>query len=219
MTPRAGTWIDPVIVDYCARHTQAADNHQQALAEETTALGRAASMQIGVDQGALLELLVRATGARRIVEVGTFTGHSALCMARGLPDDGYLLCCDVSEEWTAIARRAWHTAGVAAKIELRLGPAADTLAALPVEEQFDLAFIDADKPAYQTYLELILPRLRRDGLLIIDNTLWDGRVLDETVTDQDTVAIRAFNDAAAADPRLQSVMLPIADGVTLLRKR
>jgi len=219
MSPRSGSWIDPDVVAYCARHTQPPDEHQEALAAETEQLGRVSGMQIGADQGALLELLVRATGARRIVEIGTFTGHSALCMARGLSDDGRLLCCDVSEEWTAIARRAWERAGVAHKIELRIGPAADTLRALPEQQQFDFAFVDADKPSYLTYLELLLPRLHQDGLIAVDNTLWDGRVLDDTVTDADTVAIRAFNDAAATDARLQSVMLPIADGVTLLRKR
>jgi caffeoyl-CoA O-methyltransferase len=176
-------------------------------------------MQIAADQGALMSLLVAVSGARRAVEVGTFTGYSALCIARALPEDGRLLCCDVSEEWTAVAREAWERAGVAHKIELRLAPALETLRSLPAGETIDLAFIDADKPGYHAYYEELLARLRPDGLILVDNTLWYRRVLDPSADDEDTRAIRAFNDAVAADPRVDTVLLPVSDGLTLIRKR
>jgi caffeoyl-CoA O-methyltransferase len=166
-----------------------------------------------------MTLLARATGARRAIEVGTFTGYSTLCLARGLPAGGQVIACDVSEEWTAIARRYWEKAGVAQKIDLRIGPAAETLRALPEEEAFDLAFIDADKPSYATYYELILARLRSGGLILVDNVLWMGQVVNPAATDPQTQAIRAFNDLVARDARVDCVMLPISDGLTLLRKR
>ncbi len=153
------------------------------------------------------------------MEVGTFTGYSSLCIARGLPADGHLLCCDVSDEWTAIARRAWSTAGVANKIELKLAPGADTLRALPQEETIDLAFIDADKPGYAVYYEEILTRLRPNGVLLVDNVLWSGRVVDPDADDDNTKAIKAFNDMVAADDRVEAVMLPISDGLTMIRKK
>ena len=158
-------------------------------------------------------------GARRAVEVGTFTGYSALCIARGLPEDGHLLCCDVNAEWTAIGRRYWDRAGVGKRIELRLGPAAETLRALPADPVLDLAFVDADKPGYPIYYEEILRRLRPGGLILVDNVLWMGRVADPSSDDEHTQAIRGFNDKVAADPRVDCVMLPVADGLTLLRKR
>ncbi len=157
--------------------------------------------------------------ARRAIEVGTFTGYSALCIARGLPDDGQLICCDVSEEWTRIGRRAWAEAGVADRIDLRIAPALDTLGALPEEESFDLAFIDADKPNYQGYFDALVPRLRTNGAILVDNVLWDGNVVKPEADDDNTRAIRAFNDRIAADDRVDVVMLPIADGLTLARKR
>ena len=176
-------------------------------------------MQIAPEQGAFMTMLVRLIGARHAVEVGTFTGYSALCIARGLPADGNLLCCDVSEEWTSIGREHWERAGVADRIELRIAPAVETLSALPHDEQFDFGFIDADKTNYHVYYEEILARLRPNGVILVDNTLWGGRVLDDTATDADTVAIRAFNDAVAADKRVDCVQLPVSDGLTLLRKR
>jgi caffeoyl-CoA O-methyltransferase len=163
-------------------------------------------------------LLVSVLGTRRAVEVGTFTGYSALCIARGLAPGGTLLCCDVSEEWTAIGRQAWERAGVADRIELRIAPAAETLATLPTEPHIDLAFIDADKEGYIAYYEELVPRLRPHGLLLVDNVLWSGAVVDPKADDANTRAIRAFNDHAAADPRTDTVMLPIADGLTLARK-
>jgi caffeoyl-CoA O-methyltransferase len=176
-------------------------------------------MQIAPEQGAFMTLLARAIGAKRVIEVGTFTGYSALCIARGLPDEGRLLACDVSEEWTAIAARYWKRAGVADRIELRLGPALDTLRALPVEARFDMGFIDADKPSYPAYYEEILVRLRPGGLILVDNVLWFGRVVDPAADDPQTAAIRAFNDQVAADPRVDCSMLPVSDGLTILRKR
>ena len=211
--------LTPELADYLVGHGSPPDAVQLALIEETRALGPVAGMQIAPEQGAFLTLLTRLVGARAAVEVGTFTGYSSLCIARGLPADGHLLCCDVSEEWTAIARRAWATAGVANRIELRLAPAADTLRSLPREETIDLAFIDADKPGYPVYYEEILARLRPNGVLLVDNVLWDGRVVQADADDDNTKAIRAFNDMVAADDRVEAVMLPIADGLTLCRKK
>jgi len=211
--------LGPDIHRYLLAHGTPPDPVLRDLAEETARLGPIAMMQIAPEQGAFMSLLARAIGAKRVVEVGTFTGYSALCIARGLPDDGHLLACDVSEEWTAIARRHWERAGVAKRIELRLGPALETLRALPVEPRFDMGFIDADKPSYPGYYEEILKRLRPGGLILVDNVLWFGRVADPSADDPQTVAIRAFNDQVAADPRVDCVMLPISDGLTLLRKR
>ena len=176
-------------------------------------------MQIAPEQGAFMTWLARTLGAERVVEVGTFTGYSTLCLARGLPENGRVLALDVSAEWTAIGRRHWEQAGVAHKIELRIGPAADALRALPREPAFDLAFIDADKTGYAGYVEEILPRLRTGGVILVDNVLWGGAVVDATRQDKDTLAIRAFNAAMATDPRVDAVMIPLSDGLTLLRKR
>ena len=211
--------LSAAVHEYLVRHGTPPDAVLRDLAEETARLGPISIMQVAPEQGAFMTLLARAIGARRIVEVGTFTGYSALCLARGLPDDGHLLACDVSEEWTAIARPHWERAGVAKRIELRLGPALETLRALPLEPHFDLGFIDADKPAYPHYYEEILKRLRPGGLVLVDNVLWMGRVADQASQDPQTNAIRAFNAAVAADPRVDCVMLPVSDGLTLLRKR
>ncbi len=207
------------IHDYMLAHSAPLDAVQRELIEETRRIGPIAMMQIAPEQGALMELLVRVSGARRIVEVGTFTGYSTLCMARALPAGGRVLALDVNEEWTTIARRFWEKAGVADRIELRLAPAADTLAALPREELFDLAFIDADKTGYRTYYEEILERLRPGGLILVDNVLWGGSVVDPQNEREDTRAIRAFNDHVAADERVDRVMLAVSDGLTLVRKR
>ena len=161
---------------------------------------------------------MRAMGAKRAVEVGTFTGYSALAIARGLGPEGTLLCCDVSEEWTAIARDAWERAGVADRIELAIGPGLETLRALPAEEQFDFAFIDADKPGYPGYYEEILLRAAPGGLMLIDNVLQGGRVIDESSTDENVVAIRDLNDTIVKDPRVSVVLLPIGDGVSVVQK-
>ncbi|HZQ79141.1 MAG TPA: class I SAM-dependent methyltransferase [Acidimicrobiia bacterium] len=212
-------FIDGAVADYALDHSSGPDavalELQRVTAERT---GDRAGMQIGDDQAVLLEILARATGARRAVEIGTFTGYSSLALARGLGPEGRLLCCDVSEEWTAIAREHWEKAGLADRIELRLGPALETLRSLPAGETFDLAFVDADKTGYPDYYEELLPRLRPGGLLLVDNTLWGGAVLDEKDETDDTVAIRAFNDRIAADPRVRVVLLPIGDGVTVVQR-
>ena len=211
--------LSPEIHAYLVEHGTPPDAVQRELIEATAGVGRLAIMQVAPEQGAFMTLFARAIGARRAVEVGTFTGYSSLCLARGLPEDGTLLTCDVSDEWTAIARPFWEKAGVAHKIELRLGPAIDTLRALPGDESFDLAFIDADKTSYRDYYEEILVRLRTGGVILVDNVLWSGAVVDPAADDDDTRAIRAFNDHVAADERVESVMIPLSDGLTLLRKR
>src|SRR5688572_15731670 len=180
---------------YLVEHGTTPDETYEAIRAETVAAaGPYAGMQIGPDQYALLTLLVRLVGVHVAVEVGTFTGTSAVAIARGLADGGRLVCCDISEEWTAIARRHWAEAGLDDRIDLRLAPALDTLAALPAEPAVDFAFIDADKGGYLDYYEALVPRLRTGGLLVADNVLWSGRVVDPTATDDDTEAIRRFND-------------------------
>ena len=207
------------IATYIAERTAPPDDVLVRLQGRTAGLGRAAGMQIGADQGALLTLLTRLVGAREAVEVGTFTGFSSICIARGLAPGGRLLCCDVSEEYTAIAREAWAEAGLTDVIELRIAPAIETLRALPADATIDLAFVDADKEDYADYYAELLPRVRPGGLLLVDNTLWSGRVVDPTAEDAATLAIKAFNDQIAADDRVDSYLLPIGDGLTMIRKR
>jgi caffeoyl-CoA O-methyltransferase len=210
--------VDPAIDDYLVAHSEPADDVLRDLAEETRReTGGHFRMQISHDEGELLTMLVRLTGARRAVEVGTFTGYSSICIARGLPDDGHLLCCDVSEEWTSVARRYWDRAGVTDRIELRIAPAVETLRSLPDEPSLDFAFIDADKTGYASYVEEILPRLRPGGLMVLDNMLWSGEVLDPQ--DDDARAVADLNDALVADDRVDVVLLPVRDGVSLARKR
>jgi caffeoyl-CoA O-methyltransferase len=218
-TRHRSRFTDPDIDAYAAAHSTGPDGVQRELQQITAdQTGWAAQMQIGDDQAVLMETIVRAMGATRAVEVGTFTGYSALAVARGLGPSGRLLCCDVNEEWTAIARVAWEKAGVADRIDLRIAPAADTLRSLPDEPQFDFAFIDADKTGYPVYYEEILKRLRTGGLILIDNVLQNGRVIDESATDENTVAIRDLNDKIAEDARVRVVMLPIGDGVSVVQK-
>jgi predicted O-methyltransferase YrrM len=173
-------------------------------------------MQIGADQGQFLQLLVQAIGARRCLEIGTYTGYSALAVALALPEDGRLICCDISEEWTAVGKPFWKKAGVEQKIDLRIGPALETLKGL--KGPFDFVFIDADKPNYLKYYEACLPLVRKNGIIAIDNTLWSGAVADPTQKDADTVALRQFNDALHRDQRVALSMLPLGDGVTLALK-
>jgi caffeoyl-CoA O-methyltransferase len=212
-------FLSPEIQSYLVAHGMPPDAVLRELAAETARIGPLARMQVAPEQGAFLTFLTRLIGARRAIEVGTFTGYSAVCIARGLPPDGKLLCCDVSEEWTAIARRFFEKAGVASRVELRIAPAAETLRALPEQADWDLAFIDADKPGYTVYYEEILRRLRPGGLILVDNVLWSGAVLDPEARDASTLAIRAFNDLVAADERVDRVMIPLSDGLTLVRKR
>ena len=193
-------WLSEALHEYIVGHSAPLDSLLEELGQETRrAVPDLWMMEIAPEQGVFMELLVGLTGARRAVEVGTFTGHSSICIARGLPEDGQLLCLDTSEEWTAIARSYWERAGVAEKIELVLAPAAETLAALPADEAFDFAFLDADKANYPVYYEEILKRMPPGGLIVCDNVLWSGAVVDPDRDDPQTRAIRAFNDQVAAD--------------------
>jgi predicted O-methyltransferase YrrM len=176
------------------------------------------NMQIAPEQGAFMALIVTLTGARRILEIGTFTGYSSTAMALAMPADGRITCLDVSREWTDVARRAWADAGVAERVELRLGPATESLRELEAD-RFDLAFIDADKTSYDAYYEGCLRVVRSGGLIMIDNVLQHGRVVDPTATDENVEAIRALNEKIATDERVDHVLLPIADGLTLARVR
>ncbi|MEG4532665.1 class I SAM-dependent methyltransferase [Microcoleus sp. D2_18a_D3] len=189
---------------------------------EETAKHPMAQMQIAPEQGQFMELMVQLMGATKTLEIGVFTGYSSLCVALALPSNGQIIACDVSEEYTAIARRYWEAAGVANKISLQLGPAINTLDKLIAEGQagtFDFAFIDADKENYEAYFERSLQLVRNGGLIVIDNVLWSGRVADPQVQDESTTAIRSFNDKLRNDPRVTLSVVPIADGLTLALKR
>jgi caffeoyl-CoA O-methyltransferase len=207
------------LYDYLVAHGHNGDPLLAELARETEALGPIAMMQIAPEQGTLMAILVRAIGAAAAIEIGTFTGYSSLCVARALGPDGRLLCCDVSDEWTSVARRYWERAGVAERIELRLAPALETLAGLPAERTFDFAFIDADKVSYRSYYEALLPRIRANGLIVFDNVLWMGQVLDQRAPSDDTRALQELNDHIATDARVQAVMISVSDGLTIVRKR
>jgi predicted O-methyltransferase YrrM len=212
--------VDPVVSDYLLTHCTPADELLQDLVTRTReATGRSCVMQISHDQGALLTMLARMVDARFAVEVGVFTGYSSICIARALPDNGRLLACDTSHEWTAIAQEYWQRAGVAERIDLRIGPAIDTLRALPARAGIDFAFIDADKDSYPAYYAEIVERLRPGGLLVLDNVLLGGRVVDPAYQDEHHLAMRRLNEDIAVDDRVESVMLPLRDGVTIARKR
>jgi len=213
--------LDDRLQRYVAAHGVRETTLQRELRRITQRMPRA-SMQIGAVQGALLQVLVRATGARRCLEIGTFTGYSALAVALALPRDGRIVCCDVSEEWTAIARRYWKRAGVAAKVDLRIAPALETLAALLKQGKagkFDFAFIDADKANYANYYERCLKLVRRGGLIAVDNTLWGGSVVDRRDKTVDTRAIRAFNRKLIRDRRVDIALVPVGDGLSLAVRR
>ncbi len=208
--------LTQALYDYVEAHrTRDADSLLDDLRRRTEELGEISEMLIAPEQGTLLSLLAGISGARRAIEIGTFTGYSAICIARGLPADGRLLCCDISAEYTNIAREFWTRGSLNDKIELRLGAAQSTLEALG-DEQFDFAFIDADKSGYDAYYELLLPRLRPNSLIVFDNMLRRGRVLNPE--SEDDFALDALNSKLAADPRVQSTLLAIADGIHLCRK-
>ncbi|MGI5527946.1 O-methyltransferase [Streptomyces syringium] len=210
--------LTPELYTYVLAHNPALDQAQRALVDIThTALPGVAVKQIAEEQGPLLAFLVRLTRAEHIVEVGTFTGLSALSMAQALPAAGTLITLDISEEWTAYAREAWDKAGVADRIDLRIAPALDSLRAMPAEPHIDLAFIDANKDGYIDYWEEIVPRLRPGGLVVVDNVLFAGEVVAPAAGSM-AASVDAFNEHAAADARMESVMLTVADGLTLARR-
>ncbi|MFJ2820556.1 O-methyltransferase [Streptomyces toxytricini] len=219
MTKGNSTKITDELYRYMLDHNPPLDPVAAKLVERTYAeFPDVAGMQSAEEQGPLLAFLVRLTGARHVVEIGTFTGFSTLAMAQALPDDGAVIACDVSEEWTAYGRESWAEAGVADRIDLRIAPALETLRAMPQEPHIDLAYVDADKESQIAYWEELVPRMRTGGLVVTDNTLFHGRVVDEAATGA-AAAVRAFNDHVAADPRMESVLLAISDGLTLSRKR
>jgi caffeoyl-CoA O-methyltransferase len=217
--PDKFTALTPELHRYIVEHGARQDDVLRRLAAETEELGDIAIMQIAPDQGAFMTLLVRAMGARRALELGTFTGYSAICIARGLGEDGTLVACDLNGDWTRIAQRYFDEAGVADRIDMRLGPALETIRELPEDEPFDFAFIDADKENYGGYFERALTLLRPGGLVAVDNVLWGGSVADPSVRDAETEAIRRFNARLRADERVDISLLPVADGLTLARKR
>jgi caffeoyl-CoA O-methyltransferase len=213
-------WLSPDMASYVSARAPQPDPVLSALIERTREeTGGAATMQVSAYQGSVLTVLTRAAGARRALEIGTFTGYSSTCIARGLADGGSLICCDVSEDYTAIARDAWAAAGVADLIDLRIAPAVDTIATLPADDLFDLVFIDADKAGYQSYVDGVAPLMRPGALLLVDNTLWSGRVLEPAGDDETTAVIQEFNDRLAVDDRFESVILPISDGMTMAVRR
>jgi caffeoyl-CoA O-methyltransferase len=205
---------------YLTAHSSPPDAVLRELASETELLfPNETGLQIAPEQGTLMTLLTRLSGAAAGIELGTFTGYSSICIARGLAPGGHLTCCDISEEWTSVAQKYWEKAGLSDRIELRLGPAIDTLRALPAAETFDVAFIDADKGGYTAYWREIVPRVKPGGLIMVDNTFSHGRVIDAGNDSPVVIAIRDFNDHAAADDRVELVMVPIGDGLTVARKR
>jgi len=207
------------VIDYVVAHGSPPDEILLGLIESTReAFGQQAGMQIAPEQGALLALLTKLVGAKNAVEVGTFTGYSALCIARALPPDGRLLCCDISQEWTDMGVAAWQRAGVADRIDLVIAPALETLRGLRRSEWIDISFVDADKVGYAAYYEELIVRTRPGGLIVFDNVLFAGKVLTGS-TEPNPAALRRFNSELVADERVDVVMLPLADGVTIARKR
>lgn len=213
------TPITAELAAYVDRHFSGRDRVLARVEEETAALGEAAVMQTDPAQAALLELLVRVSGAKRAIEIGTFTGYGAIRIARGLGEDGTLLCCELDSNRAAAARRNLDTAGVGERVRIEIGPAIATLRALPAEPFFDFAYLDADKAGYPDYYEELVPRLVPNGLLAIDNVLMSGRVLKPAPDDEGTIAVAQLNDRIVSDERVDSVLLAMADGLTLVRRR
>ena len=215
------TFLDQKIQDYIQRTTLREEPLLRELREETARMPNA-RMQIGPEQGQFMRLLAKASGARSYLEIGGFTGYSALSMALALPEDGQIVACDVSEEYTTVARRYWERAGVAGRIDLRLGPALDSLDRMlerGERDRFDMAFVDADKANVEGYYERALSLLRRSGLLLVDNVLWGGDVADPGIDDEDTHALRAITRKAQEDERVDLSLVPICDGILIARKR
>jgi predicted O-methyltransferase YrrM len=211
--------LRPNLHAYLVAHSSPPDPLLRDLIAETAErFPRSTIMQIGPEQGTFMTMLASLMGARQAIEVGTFTGYSSICLARGLGDGGKLICCDIDEEWTSLARVYWQKAELTDRIELRLGPALDTLRALPADTSFDLAFIDADKQGYRGYWEELVPRMRPGGVILVDNTFLHGRIF-EASPDPDALAIREFNDHVIGDDRVELVMTPVGDGLTLARAK
>ncbi len=210
------TIIPPALEEYCAAHTSSSDALLDELAAYTRAHCKLPQMLTGPVEGTLLRLLIQISGARRVIEIGTFTGYSALSMAAGLPQDGKLITCDIDHETNAIAKSFWARSAHGHKIESRLGPALETIKALPTDIRFDFMFLDADKENYVNYYEALLPLLRTGGLIVADNVLWSGKVLDPK--EKSDHAIVAFNTHVARDARVEHVLLSVRDGVSLIRK-
>ena len=219
-TPAKYVALNDALYDYVVRHrSRRVDPLLAELRRETESLGEIARMLISQEQGDFLTLLSKILDVEAAIEVGTFTGYSSICLARGLAPQGRLFCFDISAEWTAIAQRYWEKEGVAGRIELHLGDAQEALKSWEPPTPLGLAFIDADKPGYETYYELLLPKMKQNGLFIFDNMVWGGRVIEEPLTDPDGLAIDRLNAKLAGDPRVDAVLLPIADGLHLARKR
>jgi predicted O-methyltransferase YrrM len=214
------SFIDPEVQEYIITATVREDPVLADLRVETSQRENA-MMEIGPEQGAFMQLLARSIGAKRYLEVGVFTGYSSLAMALALPADGSIVACDVNEDYTAVARRYWERAGVAAKIDLRIAPALETLAHMIADgvEPFDMAFIDADKTNVDNYYEAALRLVRPGGLILVDNVLWSGKVADASVTDSDTTALRALNAKVGRDERVDVSLIPTCDGILIARKR
>lgn len=208
-------FLDPTVGAYLGDHTTPPTNLEQRLIDVTQAHPWA-QMQIGFAQGRFMALLTRVLAPKTVVEIGVFTGYSALVVAQELSADATLIACDISEEWTSIGRPFWEEAGVADRIDLRIAPASETLAALPAETSVDLAFIDADKTGYLGYVEQLIPLLHERSVILVDNVLWDGQIVEASDDRPDTIALREFNDAMVADPRIDVSLLPIGDGLSFI---
>ncbi len=208
-------FLDPAVADYLSAHTTAPTALEQRLIDRTQTMAHA-QMQIGFPQARFMALLARILRPKVVVEVGVFTGYSALVVAQELDDDATLIACDISEEWTSIGRPFWDEAGVGSKIDLRIGPATETLASLPEDLVVDLAFIDADKTGYCGYLDQLIPHMGATSVVLVDNVLWDGFVADDADQSTDTVALREFNSAILAHDRVDVALLPIGDGLSMI---
>jgi len=209
------TFLDESVATYVASHTTAPNELEQRLIDETQSLPHA-GMQIGFPQARFMAQLARLLSPTTVIEVGVFTGYSALVVAQELREDATVIACDVSEEWTSVGRPFWEEAGVADRIDLRIAPAGETLAALPPGMMFDLAFIDADKTGYLGYLEQLIPRMHQQSVVLVDNVLWNGEVVNDADQSDDTVALREFNAAMMRDTRLDVALLPIGDGLSMI---
>ena len=209
-------FLDPDIAMYLGAHTTAPTAIEQRLIDHTHESVPASQMQIGFPQARFMALLARILAPKTVVEVGVYTGYSALVVAQELADDAKLIACDVSEDFTSVGLPYWEEAGVANRIDLRIAPASETLASLPADTRVDMAFIDADKTGYLGYLHQLIPLMHDRSVVLVDNVLWDGQIVDEADQSADTIALREFNDAMLADPRVDVALLPIGDGLSMI---